>query len=284
VAAEQGSFGPQAMELKAFVRRLTENLGYYLPLLEKGFSWENLRKLRGYGSDIRGFERWLRRSGINRERQNRIREYFENQPFLSLIMFEMLEDEIGQSFRTESKNVRYYYLAQLILGKANNEEVIQIVNHIRTESRAIEDFLNAQYGLGISKRRHILIEDMEGIAADVNRMRNFLTQGITGNTSQRALARRFKAPFGMPFMFKKDVPFLAAIKHQWAPLLLIVVVVALNVGVAVILNLPLEITVAGILSVLKWGLVYILGMIVISKLVNWVNSLRDKTKSLSDRR
>ncbi|MFC1709845.1 hypothetical protein ACFL2J_07320, partial [Candidatus Omnitrophota bacterium] len=277
VGAEQGEFGPQAMELKAFVRRLTENSGYYLPLLEKGFSWENLRKLRGYGADIRGFERWLHRSGISEDEQNILREYFENQPFLSLIIFEMLEDEIGQSFRTESKNVRYYYLAQFVLGQID-------IYQVRTESRQIEEFLLAQYESGISKYKQILVEDMEGIAANVTRMRNFLAQGMAGNMRQRTLARKFKAPFDMPSMFNKDFPFLAAIKHQWAPLVLIFITIALNVGAAIILNLPLAVTTAGLLSVLKWGIGYTLGMIIVGKIVNWINSLGDKTESLSDRK
>ncbi|RKY38611.1 MAG: hypothetical protein DRP72_01480, partial [Candidatus Omnitrophota bacterium] len=265
--------GDEVWIKKAFVRRLKNNLSYYLPLLDN-FSYESLASLEGYGADLRGFERWLKQAGIEKEKEKeRIETFLKTHPFLSLILLEMMVDEIGHNFRTESKNVRYYYLYKFLCGKN--------IYQIRKEREKIEAFLKKNDSLKETKKKseRFITEDMEEIFQTVEKAEKFLSKIDNKSENFEELLKDFKP--------KKDT-FGSALSNCWAPLALIIIfdffVILMNWFFP---NLPFESFTVPLLGITLpfpsiiisiFMTAFFMGCMV---LFNWINTRGDKSEPLS---
>ncbi|MFA5499951.1 MAG: glycoside hydrolase family 2 TIM barrel-domain containing protein, partial [Candidatus Omnitrophota bacterium] len=241
-----GKLHPANLDIakRAFIVRSIVSLSYYIRLVDFDFNTYS-NKLAGFGSEIRGFRQWLENSGIAESEQTSIIKFMEENPYLALLIFEIVFDEAERYHRGDAGAVRQYFEYKFISGIQNKESPEILIKNTRDGISGIIKIMKAIDGeaksksgnVDITKDKKLTFEDFRYIFANIDSIKKFFAAvGSINNSTGAQKSASIKEMLGINkpqigrwfFRTVKDKPVSAFFITLWVPISLLVVLTAVS--------------------------------------------------------
>ncbi|MBU1726835.1 MAG: hypothetical protein KJ880_04315, partial [Candidatus Omnitrophica bacterium] len=151
------------------VKRILRGWGFYFDKINLDF--DALKDLPGQGADLRAFLRWLKYSEA--ADRNAIENFLKGNPLLSIMLIEIVEDEVGKYFRADAGAVRYYLTYSLLHDLMGGVTKADLRKNLLIQRDKILDFMKSMKAT--TKNQKIIFEDLRYIFKTIGKIQEFMS-------------------------------------------------------------------------------------------------------------